>query len=116
MSSIQDILKLTPELNQLSKSDTSKKSGVEKGKNKPAQSTAAKDTAFISNDAMNKLNAQEEIKKLAEVVKKAETLTPDQIERLREKIKSDNYLEENAINKIVDKLTTLPNYLTKNSK
>jgi hypothetical protein len=32
MSSIQDILKLTPELNQLSKSDTSKKSGVEKEK------------------------------------------------------------------------------------
>jgi len=119
MASIEDIVKISPELNKLNKSDNLKRLSQKNSANSEKTESVTvnrHDSAQISSAAIERLNSQTEAIQFSEVVKKAETLDPQELEKIRERIESRYYLDTKVIDKIVDKLAELPNYLQANKE
>ena len=115
MAGINDFLSVQAPNNKINRNDKLKNTTVknyEKTSEKAAKTDAGnKDQAQISDTARNLLNLRMDAKKYLDEVKQGEPLSENDIEQLKQKIENKYFISEDVIDKIVDKLTNLPNYL-----
>lgn len=116
MADIKNIHNLADQAKNIEKSEAAagkksvkhKKTG-ETSKNDKVQ----KDDVKISVAARELLTLRTEAKKYVDQVKNTRTLTGQEVDELKQKIESRYYFKMDVIDKIVDKLLDLPNYIDK---
>lgn len=112
MSSIQNLYGITPEGNRVNKKDDIKQQRVAKnGKTDKADHKPVNDNAQISTKAKELLTLRLEARKYIDEIKKSETLTANDLEQLKAKIEQKYFTDPEVIDKIVDELLNLPNFL-----
>lgn len=73
-------------------------------------SASGADKADISSVGRELLNIRLEAAGFTSLVEKAETIDTQEIEAIKEKIAANYYFDSEVIDKVVDKLLTLPNF------
>jgi anti-sigma28 factor (negative regulator of flagellin synthesis) len=68
------------------------------------------DKANISGQGRELYNIRQEAFQYKSLIEHAETLSNQEIESIKEKIATNYYFDSEVIDKVVDKLLTLPNY------
>lgn len=114
MDSIKHIQNTSPEFNRLDKNKNIKTLKDNSAINKDKDSTNVKsgrDQAQISNAARELLALDNEAKQYVNKIKKADVFSPEDIQKVKERVESKYYLNPNVVSNIVDKLTSLPTYL-----
>jgi len=115
MGAINNILGLPPGLHKTDKNKEPARVGKDSGESGKAKKTEGNspsvyDKAVISNEARELLSIKAEAVRHTDRVKNAETISPLEIEAIKQKIAADFYFEPEVIDKVVDKLIALPNY------
>jgi len=113
MGSINNVLGMPPELNKAGNNREARKAGSGNGKDVKTGSVKAKasaDKAEISSVGRELLSLKMQAAEYTTDVKKAETITPVEIDAIKERIASNYYFDPEVIDKVVDKLIALPNF------
>ena len=113
MGPLKSIVGLSQDIGKSEEAKETKK--VEKpsrfNKKVNGQKTAVNtDVAHISSAGREMLLLKMEAQKYVDDVGRAETLSLREIESIKEKIAANYYFDPEVIDKVVDKLTALPNY------
>lgn len=115
MSGIHDILGIPPEARRVNKNDDIKQQRIAKNAHSAKTSkdghTAVNDQAQISPEARELLALRQEVKQYLDEIKATDTLSEQDIKQIKQKIESKYFLDDKVIDKIVDKLAKLPNFL-----
>jgi len=114
MAGIQDFLSVRASGSKINRSEEFKKTTVKKNdqvSNKTANTQERKDQARISDTARNMLNLRIDAKKYLDNIKQNKTLSESEIDKLKQKIDDNYFIDEEVVDKIVDKLIDLPNFL-----
>ena len=114
MDSIKHIQNTSSEFSRLDKNKNIKTLKDNSAINQEKDSTNVKsdrDLAQISNAARELLALDNEAKQYVNKIKSADVLSPEDIQKVKERVESKYYLNPNVVNNIVDKLTSLPTYL-----
>ena len=79
--------------------------------NVQASGAKAKDARVkISESAREMMKLRAEAEKYLKMLEEKETLTTDDLKEIQNKLKTNHYLREEVIDKIVEKLINLPNF------
>lgn len=113
MSSIKSVFGLPQDINKNEKAKELKQVGkkvadIKKGKG--GESAKTSDVAQISSAGKELLSLKLQAEQYVDQVKNSETLTVSEIEAIKEKIASNFYFDPEVIDKIVDKIVSLPNF------
>jgi len=114
MGSINDVSNVGPSASRLGKNEGANKLKSEKGSDhvkKSGHKDTAKDVAQISSAGRELLALKLEAAKYVDEVKRSENFSEFEIEQIKEKIQNKYFLDSEVIDKIVDELVALPNYL-----
>ena len=115
MAGIHDILGIPPEARRVNKNDDIKQQRI--SKNAKSSKTSedghknVQDQAQISSEARELLALKQEVKHYLDEVKSVDTLSENDIQQIKQKIENKYFLDDDVIDKIVDKLAKLPNFL-----
>ncbi len=115
MAGIHDILGIPPEAQRVNKNDDIRQQRI--AKNTQSSKTSkddhknVQDQAQISSEARELLALKQEVKQYLDEVNSASTLSENDIQQIKQKIETKYFLDDDVINKIVDKLANLPNFL-----
>ncbi len=115
MAGINDFLPIQASNGKINRNEELKKTTAKKydqATGKIAKTEVSrKDQAQISESARNLLSLRRDAKRYLDEVKQGESLSENDIERLKQKIENKYFVTDDVIDKIVDKLTDLPNFL-----
>ncbi len=82
-----------------------------KAKNKTAASTGVGDAQVkISESAKELMKLRAEAERYLKMMEDKETLSAEDLKDIQAKLKTDHYLREEVIDKIIDKLVNLPGF------
>lgn len=118
MGSIKDIISLSPDVNRLAKNQDVKKVKTDKQDDKVKSASdkeTQQDKLQISDAARELLSLRMEAADYMDEVKSAQTLSDQEVEKIKDKIENKYFTEPEVIDTIVDKLLALPNYINKTS-
>ena len=113
MGSINNILGMPPELSKSGNSRAVRKTNsgdVKEEKTAGINKQSVADKAEISSVGRELFTLKMQAAEYTEEVKKADTISQDEIDAIKEKIASNYYFDPEVIDKVVDKLIALPNY------
>jgi len=115
MAGIHDILGIPPEARRVNKNDDVKQHRIAKNAQSAKTSTDGskhvRDQAQISSEARQLLTLKQEARQYLDEVKSASTLSEHDIQQIKQKMESKYFLDSDVIDKIVEKLINLPNFL-----
>lgn len=114
MAGINELSNISQQVKSYEKSEALKKTAGKKASSKvvPKETNdSSKDKTQISRAARELLALKQEAQKYIDQVKSAETISADQVKELKERIASRHYLDEKVIDKIIDRLINLPDFL-----
>lgn len=119
MAGINDFLPIQASHNKISRNDELKKTTVKKKEPQADKSSPVAgnhlDQARISDTARNLLSLRMDARKYLDETKQGETLSENEIAQLKQKIENKYFVSDDVIDKIVDKLADLPNFLNTRS-
>lgn len=114
MSSIKDIGGLNPDVQKMLKNERSTKASSNSKTAKSDEkvnSAEIKDSATISDQAKELLATESETERFVSSIKNAETTSRNEIVELKTAVNSGKYSDPKVIDKIVEKLLDLPNFI-----
>ncbi|MCB0281014.1 MAG: hypothetical protein H6627_11650 [Calditrichae bacterium] len=114
MGPIKQLFSTSPDLK---KTDTNKKlnksneSASNKDQNSASVKSTQKDQVQISSKGRELLTLKIEAESYLKDIKESETVSPQELDAIKEKIASKYYFEKEVIDDLVDRLMNLPNYM-----
>ncbi len=116
MASIKNILNIAAQTAKLNKNSSADKPAPSEKADKSDNSgnkVSAKDSARISETARELAAVKTEAEHYVQTVKESDESEPqnERIQAVRENIENDHYSRPEVVDRIVDKLLNLPNYL-----
>ena len=114
MAGINDFLSVQASNTKINRNEELKKPALKKNDlsgDKTAKTVDRQDQARISDTARNLLSLRIDAKKYLDEVKEGESLSENEINQLKQKIENKYFVSDDVIDKIVDKLADLPNFL-----
>ena len=115
MGPIKEIPGFSPEVKKFEKNSESKKVDDRKDAGKPekpdANSAISADRAEISSLGRDMLSVKTEAEKYLQLIRESRIADQEELDEIREKINSDYYLDPEVIEKIIDELMALPNFV-----
>jgi hypothetical protein len=119
MSGINEYLQISAGNQKIKRNEDVKKAPEQKT-NPKADKTSAQskraDQAQISDAARGMLTLRIDAKKYIEDVEKSKSISDNDVKQLKQKIENMYYINDDVIDKIVDKLVSMPNFLIEKSK
>jgi len=116
MAGINNFLNIPASANKINRNEDLKKTANNKNEQK-ADNTAnvseRKDQAQISNAARSMLSLRIDAQKYVDEIEQSKTLSDNDVKDLKQKINNKYFVDADVIDKIVDKLIDLPNFLIK---
>ncbi|MCD6374144.1 MAG: hypothetical protein J7L94_01370 [Caldisericaceae bacterium] len=94
--------------NNVRQADNSKAS--QKGVEKSSENSPKDAHVKISDSAKELMKLRAEAERYLKMIEEKETLSADKLAEIQNKLKSNQYLREEVIDKIVEKLINLPNF------
>ena len=115
MAGIIDIFKIASSANQANRSEEIQKANEKTVNSQPEKTSPAAaegtDKAQISDAARELLSLKLESPKYVDDIKNSATISETEVDQLKNKVENNFYKDPEVIDKIVDKLLDLPNFL-----
>ena len=119
MSGINELLNISASGQKINRNEDTKRVSEHKSEQKSEKtSSQAKrtDQAQISTAARGMLSMRMDAQKYIDDVEKSQNLSENDVKQLKQKIENKYYISEEVVDKIVDKLVSLPNFLVESPK
>ncbi|RMH64477.1 MAG: hypothetical protein D6677_04655 [Calditrichaeota bacterium] len=109
MGPIRNLFSTSPDLKRTDPAKKAGKSNEQYKKNEAVSSVStgqphSRDQVEISSEGRELLSLKAEARKYLDDVKTSKTLTPQELDKIKEKIASRRYFDDSVIEKVVDKL------------
>ena len=115
MSGIGDFIKVAASAVKINKTEQPRKNEAgqqEKSAGSITKKNRGRDEIQISDSARELLTLRQDAQDYVDEIKQTNALTENDITQLRQKIDNKYFLSDEVIDKIVDKLVELPNFLS----
>lgn len=119
MAGINNLLNISASGNKISRNEDLKKTAANKNEQKTgntANVSDRKDQAQISDAARSLLSLRIDAQQYVDEIEQSKTLSDNDVKELKQKINNKYFVDDVVIDKIVDKLIDLPNFLIKSPK
>ena len=119
MSGINELLNISASGQKINRNEDLKKVSEHKSEQKSEKTSSQSkraDQAQISTAARGMLSMRMDAKKYIDEVEQSQTLSENEVNQLKQKIENKYFISEDVVDKIVDKLVNLPNFLIQSSK
>ncbi len=115
MGPIRQLFSTSPDLKKTesSKKLTQRSETEEGGKTTGTANNGSKDQVQISSKGRELLSLKVEAEQYLQEVKQSETISPQEVDAIKERIAARYYFDEEVISDLVDKLVSLPDYMSK---